>query len=256
MLYLKDNSPLYKDIDINASNISNELVKFTEPDTIEESKIILENSVILEEDENLLDKFRFNSEETLLLSRTPSSEEISFAPGEEKHPTSTLSDKFCMEPAFPYLFPNGKFGYSIDRDVKLSYVKYFNQRLLDYTQVFALDKNHIFYALSILQQLKLTSRIKLHSKRVRASNLTAGMISQNFSKRVRDFIASDHACQFMGTIKGNPPHTLAMVRQFGLPIFFMTLSSSAIRQKSESRNGCFKKAKHAKISGKQTFLTS
>ena len=31
--------------------------------------------------------------------------------------------------------------------------------------------------------------------------------------------------------------------------------SSVIRQKGESQNGCFKKAKHAKISKKQTFLT-
>ena len=31
--------------------------------------------------------------------------------------------------------------------------------------------------------------------------------------------------------------------------------SSGIRQKGESQNGCFKKAKHAKISEKQTFLT-
>ena len=31
-------------------------------------------------------------------------------------------------------------------------------------------------------------------------------------------------------------------------------NSSVIRQKGESQNGCFKKAKHAKISKKQTFL--
>ena len=30
---------------------------------------------------------------------------------------------------------------------------------------------------------------------------------------------------------------------------------SVIRQKGESQNGCFNKAKHAKISEKQTFLT-
>ena len=32
-------------------------------------------------------------------------------------------------------------------------------------------------------------------------------------------------------------------------------TSSGIRQKGESQNGCFKKAKHAKISEKQTSLT-
>ena len=33
------------------------------------------------------------------------------------------------------------------------------------------------------------------------------------------------------------------------------ISSSVIKQKSESQNECFEKAKHAKISEKQTFLT-
>ena len=36
---------------------------------------------------------------------------------------------------------------------------------------------------------------------------------------------------------------------------FTYFITSGIRQKGESQNGCFKKAKHAKISEKQTFLT-
>lgn len=167
-----------------------------------------------------------NSQEALLLSRIPSSEEISIAPGEGKHSTSMLSDKFCKELAFPYLFPNSKFGYSIDRHVNLSYAKYFNQGLLNYRKLFASGAHHIFYALSTLQQLKLTSRIKIALKKVRASNLTAEMISRNFSAKVRDFIASDHACQFMGTIKGTSRilekfsfGSFSMVRQLGLPTF-------------------------------------
>ena len=33
------------------------------------------------------------------------------------------------------------------------------------------------------------------------------------------------------------------------------ITTSAIRQKGESRNGCYKKTKHSKFSEKQTFLT-
>ena len=36
---------------------------------------------------------------------------------------------------------------------------------------------------------------------------------------------------------------------------YATHNASVIRQKGESQNGCLKKAKHAKISEKQTFLT-
>ena len=38
-------------------------------------------------------------------------------------------------------------------------------------------------------------------------------------------------------------------------ICYCVNKSSAIRQKGESRNGCYKKTKHAKFSEKRTFLT-
>ena len=38
-------------------------------------------------------------------------------------------------------------------------------------------------------------------------------------------------------------------------LWLIYVNSSVIRQKGESQNGCFKKAKHAKFSEKQTFLT-
>ena len=38
-----------------------------------------------------------------------------------------------------------------------------------------------------------------------------------------------------------------------IPLLFTQFVGN--RQKGESQNGCFKKAKHAKISEKQTFLT-
>ena len=52
------------------------------------------------------------------------------APGENKHPVSLMTDQHCEELAFPVLFPNGNFGFTAERDLKLSPVKYFNARLL------------------------------------------------------------------------------------------------------------------------------
>ena len=70
-----------------------------------------------------------------------------------------------------------------------------NQCLLNYTQLFESDTNYIFYVLSVSQQLKRTSKICLILKKACASDLT-GMRSQNFSERVRTFIASDHVYQY------------------------------------------------------------
>ena len=93
-------------------------------------------------------------------------EEISIVPSHGKQPTSILSDTFCEQLAFPCLFPQGKFGYNIERDVKLNPIKYFNQRLLNYTQMFASNPDYIFYALSVTQQQKLNSHINVASRKV------------------------------------------------------------------------------------------
>ena len=62
------------------------------------------------------------------------------------------------------------------------------------------------------------------------------MLSRNFKETVKSFIANDEAYSFMNTIKGTPAYwkkflleVLAMVRQLGLPMFFMTLSCADLR---------------------------
>ena len=97
----------------------------------------LNPSDTLEEDENPQHHYQYNSEESLFIPDIPFLEEISIAPGERKKQSSLISNENCEALAFPYLFPTGKFRYNIQRDVKLSLVRYFNQRLLNYTQLFA-----------------------------------------------------------------------------------------------------------------------
>ena len=129
----------------------------------------------IEENENPLDKMRIGSSETVLVSNIPhvlDEETVTIAPGEGKKPLSILMDKQCEELAFPHLFPQGKFGYNIDRDVSLSASKYFNQRLLNYTQRFASDTDYIFFAHSVLQQMQLSSQINIALKKVKGHNLT------------------------------------------------------------------------------------
>ena len=189
----------------------------------------------LEEEENPLDPYRFNSQETMFVPTT-FSEEISIAPGEGKQPTSMLSGDYCKELAFPYLFPEGKFGYKSIKELKLSPVKYFNQRLLNYTQIFASDSNYIFYALPVTQELKLNSEINIALRKVFNGTVTAGMLSQSVVETVQSFVGKDKAYRFINTIKGTPAYwkkflyeVLAMVKQLGLPIVFITLSCADLQ---------------------------
>ena len=73
------------------------------------------------------------------------------------------------------------FGYNIQLDVKLSPVRYFNQRLLNYTQLYSSEADYIFYALSVSQQLKLINQIIIASKKFCSSHVIAGMLSSKFS---------------------------------------------------------------------------
>ena len=96
-----------------------------------------------------------------------------------------LTDKYCEELAHPYLFPAGKFGYQVQREIRLTPVKYFNQRLLNYTQKFSSDSDYIFFVHSVMQQLNLCSRINIAMKKVKTNQLTAGMLCKNFKDCIK-----------------------------------------------------------------------
>ena len=73
-------------------------------------------------------------------------------------------------------------------------------------------------------------------RKITSSQLTAAMLSSNFNEKVKEFIASDQAFTFMNSIKGTPAFSkkflfdvLAMVKQLGVPTFFMTLSSADLK---------------------------
>ena len=90
--------------------------------------------------------------------------------------------------------------------MSLSPVKYFNQRLLNYTQKFASDSDYIFFVHSVLQQQNLNSRISISMRKVTSNSLNAGILSQNFEKTIKELVASDSAFHFMANTKGTPAY--------------------------------------------------
>ena len=154
---------------------------------------------------------------------------MTIEPGERNKPMSILTDKRCEEFSHPWLFPAGKFGYRTEQEISLTPNKYFNQRLLNYKQIFASDADYIFYVHSVYQQLNMTSKMNIASQKVCSNQLTAGTLTENFKETVQSFVASNEAYSFMSTIKGTPAYwkkilfeVLAMVKQLRLPTFFMT----------------------------------
>ena len=70
-----------------------------------------------------------------------------------------MRDDKCEEAAFPDLFPKGRFGYTYNRDIKSSPVKYFNTRLLHYSGRFATNPEYLFFAQFVIEQKKVSDSI-------------------------------------------------------------------------------------------------
>jgi hypothetical protein len=161
---------LYKNIQIHCGNIRSELTNFNCPVTDQEKRLdessetqaqhieVIDDEA--EEQDDPLNEHRSAASETCLQSILPNypvientdcdnstgREVFNIAPGEGKHPVSTMTDKLCEELSFPVLFPKGRFGYTAERGIKLSPIKYFNARLLHYSGKFATNPEYLFFA--------------------------------------------------------------------------------------------------------------
>ena len=235
--YLKLSNVLYEDITLDESQILTNLISL---EYEEEIPVIVESNNEQEDSENPLDETRLGgANETVLISTISTqfeNETMTIAPGEGKKPMSLLNDKQCEELSHPWLFPTGKFGYKIEREINLTPNKYFNQRLLNYKQTFASEADYIFYVHSVYQQNNMTSRMNIAMQTVCSNQLTDGMLTGNYKETVQSFVANNGAYSFMSTIKGTPAYwkkflfqVLAMVKQIGLPTYFMTLSCADLR---------------------------
>ena len=194
----------------------------------------------VEEESNPLDDYRIPSSETAYVTdvqydlRDDAGLEI--APGENNMPLSIISDENCELLAHSYLFPTGMLAYTYQRDISLSPSKSFNPRLLSYSQKFSSDSDYIFFAQSVKQHLKLNNSINIAMQKIKSNNLTAGILFQNYTETIKSFIANDEAFNYVNILKGTSAYrrrfqleVLAMIKQLGLPIFFITLSCADLR---------------------------
>ena len=129
-----------------------------------DSEVITSNSSLkefyndcLEEGENPLSAFATQSLYSTFTTETPYStdleEVIAVAPGEVKNPVLVLTDTCCEKMAHPHPFSSGRYGYKVPKNIPISANEYFNQRLLNYSQVFYADSDHIFFEHSVMQKI-------------------------------------------------------------------------------------------------------
>ena len=259
--WLKVNNPLYSEVTIDTEKNDRNLSELQLQPISENDSEVSSNSNVHseqkatdkqneEETEDPLDEFRTPTTETCLQSILPDypvhlqckgtldsagNEVFNIAPGENKHPVSFMTDKHCEELAFPVLFPKGRFGYTIERAVNLSPTKYFNARLLHYSGRFAMNPEYLFFAQFIIEQKKVSDSINIALSKVHGQHLTASHIRSN-SESLQNLVCQDQAYLFLRQIPGTPLYwqqfmyeVVAMVKQLGIPTWFMTLSCADLR---------------------------
>ena len=263
--WLKLHNPLYSNITIDINNISASLTSLeqdnsdnsesanfdkNENTSTDMSKQVKQHITDdTEENDDPLNEYCQATNETCLqsvLSDYPvtiqsnkncslGNEVYNVAPGENRHPVSIMTDKKCEELAFPALFPRGRFGYTDDRKIKLTPVKYFNARLLHYSGRFATNPEYLFFAQFITEQKKVSDSINIALKKIQGQPVTASEIKSDVNK-LKGLICQDQAYLFLRQIPGTPPYwqkfmyeVVAMVKQLGIPTWFMTLSCADLR---------------------------
>ncbi|XP_053378668.1 uncharacterized protein LOC128548229 [Mercenaria mercenaria] len=212
LLWLKDNNPLYREIQLK--------------DTWQQE--------CLNEDTNTWNEITGNVNN----DETTDTESVLSGESDGKKPIKILEDKQFEELSFPSLFPSGKFGYTYERPVKLSAKKYFQRRILKKGGKFAANIEYLFVAQFITewQQILSSMSVALRKSLIGncGENYSAGFFKN--ADHIRPLLTKDDAYRFLSPIRGSPPYwqkvmseLMAAIKQFQIFTWFLTLSAADMR---------------------------
>ena len=151
---------------------------------------------------------------------------LDFAPGEGKKPTDFVAQKDWDVKSWPMLLPDGKFGLSHERKVKLTKQNYFQQRLLNQDDRFARHPDFTFAAMSVVEAERLRANANLTGMRGKKSVGPGGHVVLQ---------VGDPCCVFE-KIPGTPKYwqrvryeIIAKLENIGPFHIFFTLTSGDLR---------------------------
>ena len=158
---------------------------------------------------------------------------LCIAPGEGNIPEIVLK----MEAkCFPIEFPDASNTFNEHREDKLSPSRYFNARIFSADNRFARNPEYIFFALYATEVQQIWDNISIalrrgNTKTTDGREITASMLTDR--EEVKKLIRRDEGYKFLAKIRGTPAYwekskkgVFAMIRQLGIPTFFVTFSAA------------------------------
>ena len=256
LTWLKANNPLFEDIEIDFEEfdqmeddqlVHNDQLSDDESSSEEESEQNTDGDNVQDEDAVTntsapLYSFLHPVDFTQYIADKHDDTILSLAPGEDNSPERALE----MEGrCFPVEFPNALNTYMEKRDPKVSPLAYFKARLFSADNRFARNPEYIFFAQYVTEIHKINSGISIAMRIGNTSTsdgreITASMLTDH--DEVRKLIKRDQGYKFLKQVRGTPAFwekskkdLFAMIRQLGIPTFFVTISA-ADRRWSEITN--------------------
>ncbi len=164
---------------------------------------------------------------------------VSIAPGEGQSPVPLFMDPDAEYLTFPKLFPKGRFGMHAERRIHLTVKQYLKNRLLHSDSRFAQNCTYLFWALYFMEYTQLMSSISIQLRKGAQRSKFGEDITVDKalnSDRLNEWIKHDNGFRFMNKLRGSPAYwrttlfdLIAMVRQLGVPTWFLTLSAADLQ---------------------------
>ena len=129
---------------------------------------------------------------------------VCLAPGEGQKPLYIFTDRHLESMSNPDKCPYGRGCFSDQRPCKLTYKKYFNQRLLNVDGRFASDTDYLFTAQYIVEAKQILDDCNHFIWRQKPGSLTAGQAKDQAF--VSQCLQKDKAYRFMKNVRGSPPY--------------------------------------------------
>ena len=102
-----------------------------------------------------------------------------------------MREEFMDAKAFPRHHPSGQFGYNHPREIKLSPVQYYCQRLFNKDERFSMDSFYIFMAAAIVEKHGLERQIDIAGVKGKKDSIANG--------EIKVFLNVDHSAGSMHT---------------------------------------------------------
>ena len=155
------------------------------------------------------------------------------APGEGQTPLSIFQDKNAEYLAFPTIFCGQTRTANDNRERPIHYSDICKAELRSVDRRCALSVPNMFFKLKKLQMKQISDRVNVSLKRCKLKDMTLTVNDVLNEENVKKLVRLDEGYRIFRTLRNSPPYLesrkkdlFAMIRQLGLPTWFMSLSAA------------------------------